>query len=209
MTDLVATAPSSATALPGRRERKKQATRRAIRHAALTLALERGVERLTVEDISDAADVAPRTFFNYFSCKEDALIADSGDATAELCHAIATHPADEPPLRVLRMAIGHSTFLDRVRDRREEVLARHQLVRENPSLLPRQLAQYAALEQAVTTAMAARIGVDPDIDLRPSLLASVAVSVIRLAMHRWAADREAVPGDIVDAAFDLLQRGPL
>ena len=60
----------------GRRERKKAETRRAIRDAALERALELGVEHLTVTEITEAVDISPRTFFNYFSCKEDALVTD-------------------------------------------------------------------------------------------------------------------------------------
>lgn len=54
----------STSASLGRRERKKLETRRTIRQAALTLALEEGVDKLTVEAITEAADVSPRTFFN-------------------------------------------------------------------------------------------------------------------------------------------------
>ena len=47
-------------AQPGRRERKKLATRQALQDAALRLVAERGLEQVTVEDISEAADVATR-----------------------------------------------------------------------------------------------------------------------------------------------------
>ena len=59
---------------PSRRERKKQATRQALHEAAFTLAEERGLTGTTVEAIAERADVAPRTFFNYFTCKEDAVL---------------------------------------------------------------------------------------------------------------------------------------
>ncbi|ROQ00952.1 TetR family transcriptional regulator [Rathayibacter sp. PhB93] len=66
----------------GRRERKKQATAVAIQRATLELVRERGLEETTVEAISDRADVTSRTFFNYFSGKEDAALGNVRSAGA-------------------------------------------------------------------------------------------------------------------------------
>ena len=57
-----------------RRERKKEETRRRIFDAAISLFRERGFETTTVDDITEKADVARGTFFNYFPRKE-ALLA--------------------------------------------------------------------------------------------------------------------------------------
>ncbi len=59
----------------GLRERKKLAVRRALSSAAIRLAAERGLENVTIEDITAEADVSVRTFGNYFSSKYEAICA--------------------------------------------------------------------------------------------------------------------------------------
>ena len=59
----------------GLRERKKTETRTALSQAVLRLALERGLDAVTAEDIAAAANVSVRTFHNYFGTKEEALVA--------------------------------------------------------------------------------------------------------------------------------------
>src|SRR6266545_4089893 len=69
---------------PGLRERKKQATREALRMAALRLAVLKGWDRVRVEDIAAEAGVSARTFNNYFASKEAALLATAYDRAARL-----------------------------------------------------------------------------------------------------------------------------
>jgi AcrR family transcriptional regulator len=56
-----------------RRERKKLETHQALLEAALVLFREKGYNATTVEEITERADVAKGTFFNYFSSKETLL----------------------------------------------------------------------------------------------------------------------------------------
>lgn len=192
----------------GRRERKKLETRRRIRRAALELAQQRGVEHVTTDDISEAADISPRTFFNYFGCKEDALVADAGRRADELRETILARPAGEPALTVLRHALIDSSVIRAAPPERAEVRARYRLVRENPQLLPRHLQHFAAMEKSIETAMQERFeSDDPATDLRPALLASIGVSVLRLATHRWSSDEQAGWTATVDTAFRLLEHG--
>lgn len=55
---------------PGRRERRKEETRRQIFTAAMKLFEKKGVINTTIEEITRAADVGKGTFFNYFPSKE-------------------------------------------------------------------------------------------------------------------------------------------
>jgi AcrR family transcriptional regulator len=185
----------------GRRERKKRETRSHIRRAALDLALERGVDHVTVEEITERADVSVRTFFNYFDCKEDALLEDLSESAAQLAADVVARPSGESPWQALRAALQASELLHADHCARERVLARQRLVRDNPTLLPRQLAQYAAVEARLIEATAQRLGVDPDVDLRPALLAALALCAVRVAMQRWAADGSRTPSKLVADAF--------
>src|ERR1035441_3026233 len=91
-------APADHAAHSGRRDRKKRATRQALRDAALELVARRGFAHVTVEDIAEAADVATRTFFNYFPSKESAVIGADPHSLEQLGTDLLARPAEETPL---------------------------------------------------------------------------------------------------------------
>jgi AcrR family transcriptional regulator len=85
---------------PGLRERKKAKTRTAIQEHALRLFAEQGYEATTVEQIADAAEVSPSTFFRYFPTKEDVVMYDALDPL--LLAAWESQPAELSPIGALR-----------------------------------------------------------------------------------------------------------
>ena len=87
------------------RERKKLATRRALRRVTLDLIAERGFAHVTVEDIAEAAEVSPRTFFNYFPSKEAALFGADPDRVAALRQRVVRETPGGPVLEALRMVM--------------------------------------------------------------------------------------------------------
>jgi AcrR family transcriptional regulator len=198
------------SATPTLRERKKAATREALQAAALRLAVRDGLDALTVEAIAETVDVSPRTFFNYFGSKEEALLPSDEARHVELQQAITARPADEPPQQALHAVIR--ALAVRISERREETTLRMQLVRENPSLLPRHLANFATFERVLVEAIAARTGLDPDRDLYPSLAATAAVGALRSASQLWrnqGDDKQSDASllDLVDGAFRELAAG--
>src|SRR5260370_34760998 len=80
----------------GLRERKKRAVRRARGSAAFRLALERGLENVTIEDITAECDVSLRTFGNYFSSKYEAICAAGTDRARRTGAELRARPAREP-----------------------------------------------------------------------------------------------------------------
>src|ERR1700685_151090 len=87
------------------RERKKLATRRSLRRAALDLVAERGFAHVTIEDIAEAADVSPRTFFNYFPSKEAALFGADPERIARMREWVVHQAPGEPALSALRQVL--------------------------------------------------------------------------------------------------------
>ena len=79
---------------PGLRERKKTETSVAIQQAVLFLALGRGLDAVTADEIAAAANVSVRTFHNYFGSKEEALIAAWVSEFEVYVDALRARPAD-------------------------------------------------------------------------------------------------------------------
>ena len=86
----------------GLRDRKKIKTRDAIRRAAMRLIDENGYTNTTVEQIAEAAEVSPSTFFRYFPSKELVLMADDLDRVT--VEALERQPREVPSLQAFRRA---------------------------------------------------------------------------------------------------------
>jgi AcrR family transcriptional regulator len=195
------------------RERKKQATRHELRRVALRLIAERGYSNVTVEEISEAANVSPRTFFNYFPSKEAVLFGAHPDRAAQVHDAIVHQRPGEPVLTVLRTAMA--TQARQVAAEFTELggdpadwLGRMRAARADPQLRAAQAAQMAAVERSIAEAIAERLGTDVERDPYPGLLAAMATGVFRSSITFWSASGGTVPLDhLVDLAFLALADG--
>jgi AcrR family transcriptional regulator len=147
-------APAAGTV--GRRERKKQLTRAALREAALRLSIRHGVENVTVEQIAEEADIALRTFFNYFSSKEEAVMASVASAAEALIAEFRARPRTESVLRAFREAV--LVIMNESDAASRDYIEALRLIRSAPSLVPHQLAVLAAQERALAEAIADRTG---------------------------------------------------
>lgn len=190
----------------GLRERKKAETRQALSAAALRLAEALGPERVTVEAIAEASGVSPRTFFNYYAHKDDAILGISPDEPSDLLDDLVARPAGEPPLVALRAATLAAA--GRLEDQADQLWARHRLTQAYPALAVRRTARYAEVERELVEEIARRSGLDPDRDAYPALVVACALAAIRVAMSVWhEADRPAPLGTLLAATFDQLGAG--
>jgi AcrR family transcriptional regulator len=189
----------------GWRDRKKQQTRADLILAALHLVLERGLEHVTAEDISEATGVSPRTFFNYFATKDDALIGDQFVDGDDVCvRLLATDPA-LPLLSALRLALVPS--VERLQAEQDLWFLRMKVICKNPSMMPRLLVRSAVAEEAMISAIATRTGAEPDSGF-PMLVGAVAGAAFRTALIRWATWAGARPlAEFVDEALNSVASG--
>lgn len=89
-----------------RRTRKRQMTRQAISDVATRLFFERGFDRVTIDEIAQAADVGRMTVFNHFPRKED-LFFDREDAVRDAAFAaLRARDRVTSPVQALR-ALAH------------------------------------------------------------------------------------------------------
>ena len=195
------------------RERKKLATRRALRRVALDLVAERGFAHVTVEDIAEAADVSPRTFFNYFPSKEAALFGADPDRAEALRDSLVHQAPGESALAVLRLVLT-----EEARAVAEELVAlggdpaswlrRLKAAHVDPHLRAAQAAHMAMVERVIAEALAERLRTDCNRDPYPVLLATVATGVIRATMTFWASSGGVVALDeLTDLAWQALAGG--
>jgi AcrR family transcriptional regulator len=191
---------------PSRRARKKQATRQALHDAAFSLAEEHGLAWLTVEAIAARADVAPRTFFNYFACKEDAILNRDPDWPETLRLAVVDRPAGEDPLAALRRVLeeeGSRRLLDP-----DRFLRRMSLLRREPHLQAAMAGISEETEQALVAGVAERTGQGGADDLYPALVVSAAWGAFKVAVLRWGDLGGRVPlATLLGVAFDTLSSG--
>ncbi len=188
------------------RERKKAETRTALGSAALHLADELGPDGVTVEAIAEAAGVSPRTFFNYFSSKEDAIVGIAPAQSSALLADLLARPEDEAPLDALRAIMLAAA--DRMEASGDDWTIRHRLIQRHHSLAVRRSAWFAEVERGLAEEIARRTGLDADLDTYPSLVVTTAIGAMRVAIAVWQErPRSGTLGDLIDETFDVLAHG--
>ncbi|MDW5593779.1 TetR family transcriptional regulator [Conexibacter stalactiti] len=187
----------------GLRERKKARTRAAIQLHALRLFKAQGYTATTVDEIAEAAEVSPSTFFRYFPTKEDVVLHDSLDPL--LLAAFRGQPAELTPLQALRAALAQMRAeLPPEEWAREE--ARHELVVAVPELRARLIDGMLAMTHLLADVVAERVGRAPgDFEVRVFTGALVGVAMTTML----EADEHAIDGYFArfEEALKLLEAG--
>jgi AcrR family transcriptional regulator len=201
MTAMSETAAAAGTT--GLRERKKARTRAAIRQHALRLFREQGYHATTVEQIAEAAEVSPSTFFRYFPTKEDVVLQDDFDVVA--VEAFEAQPASLSPIAAFRAAVAQTVAtltpeeIGRFRETTELTLT-------VPEVRARALDEFARTIDQIAAAVATRTGRSPD-DFAVRTMAGAVIGVVMSATTPWASQPSTDVFARIDEALAHLEAG--
>ena len=168
------------------RDRKKRATRAALQAAALGLALERGPENVRVEDIAEAAGVSARTYNNYFSSRDQAIVAAvAADRAAHVAAALVARPAEAGlGAAVIDAVVGLYTDPG---DHPRALL----MIAASPALRACYVDTVTTIEEPLAEAIIERCpGIAP---LTAQVLAAAVGAAVRVALRQWLRATSAMP----------------
>jgi AcrR family transcriptional regulator len=188
---------------PGLRERKKAKTRAAIQQHALRLFRERGYDATTVEQIAEAVEVSPSTFFRYFPTKEDVVLYDYLDP--RLIAAYEAQPAELSPIQAMRGAL-RAVFTGLPPEEMQQQWERTRLILAVPELRMRMLDQVAGAVQLIAQLVAGRVGRRAD-EFEVRAFAGAMIGTLLSAMLAGAEDPAADYLALMDASLAYLEAG--
>ncbi|MER7498592.1 TetR family transcriptional regulator [Nonomuraea pusilla] len=185
----------------GLRERKKARTRETILREAFRLFRERGYNVTTVEQIAEAAEISPATFFRYFPTKEDLVTLDRFPPLVE---ALSAQPPGAP-VTVLRGAF-RAAFAALSAEEIAAGHAREVFAATVPELLVANLRRSPALISEVRAVVAGRAGCAED-DPRIRNAVGAVFGVVAMVWAQWAQDPALDGPAEIDKALAHLESG--
>jgi AcrR family transcriptional regulator len=191
----------------GLRERKKVRTRTAISKAVMLLALDRGLDAVTVDDIAAAADVSVRTFHNYFGSKEEALVASWRLQFEVHLAELRARPADEPILVSLEHVLAG--IAARTAGDPLDLVTQSDLLWTSAVMAYSRSVLLDEVTRMVTDIVAARTGTDASTDIYPRLVTAAAITAAVTAFEftETCKHGEQDPEHFIHESFTLLRAG--
>ncbi|MDA2895498.1 TetR family transcriptional regulator [Mycolicibacterium sp. BiH015] len=180
------------------RERKKQRTRETVRREAFRLFELHGYAQTTIDQIAEAADVSPRTFFRYFPTKESVLITD--EFIEPIIDAFLAAPAELSPVAAYRHAVD-TVFTNMAGSAYDYALARQRLMYTLPEAKGGLYDEYIRTIRMLTHAMATRLDRDKDDD--EMMVLAGAITGVLMA----TADDAPMSSEAILKTLEILERG--
>jgi len=197
-------ATNSSVGVPGTlRERKRLAAMKRVQREAVTRFLDLGFDRVTVDEIAQAAEVSAMSVYRWFGTKEALVLWDEFDPP--ILAEVARQLEHLAPVAAVRQAM--ITVLDEVYDReRTLALDRARLIFREPALLAAAEHNSRGLRDALGTLFRERPGLDA---MAATAVSAVAVALLAVAIEAWQEHHGERPlAALIAETFDVLEASP-
>lgn len=189
------------------RDHARGAVREEVMRRAWTLFAEQGFEATTVDQIVAAAGMSRRTFFRYFTGKDELVLERLDESGQQIAAALAARPADEPAWPALR-----ASFAEIVRTQEQHAALSRPLVlmlAAEPALRAtvqeRRLRWLALLTPLVAERLPRQRGRGPHV--RAAALTGSALACLEAAQDAWATHPGSRLGSLLDDAMAAVAPG--
>lgn len=162
--------------------RKQQLVRSAILDAAIDLFAEKGFDQTTVDEIAQAAGVSRRSFFRYFSSKNDLMGENMVLYANALREAVAAFPRTYSPLEVIRETVLQIVRAAAATPRARKIM---QIAAVSPAAREAQLSRRAEVEDCVAEAFAQRSRKRSKDNMTPRVLAGTVMLLVDVTLRSW------------------------
>jgi AcrR family transcriptional regulator len=165
----------------------------------------RGYEQITIDDLATAAGISKRTFFRYFTSKEDLVLGKHDVWAEQLIAAFAARPGDEPVWDSLRRAFDVVVAYFGDEAQLSRTLAMEKVIQDNPVLGAGELERISRVQDRLARLVGPRIGARSVADPRPAAVAGAALTCLIAAKNVWIdSDRHQPFPALLDEAMAAL-----
>lgn len=188
----------------GLRDKKKAATQDALRRVALEMFAERGFTAVSVDQIAQAADVSRSTFFRYFGSKEAVLFQEFDEAGDVFLQALRGRPSSETHFEAFEEALVQTSVDIGSDQKRDQNRALDDLLRNDPALSGRRLAEQERWTEILSNTFAKRAGrSEPEFEDR--LAASACMALSEQVGNEWRQSGSTELADAIRTAFKIVR----
>jgi AcrR family transcriptional regulator len=180
--------------------RKQQLVREAIWDAAVTLFSEKGFDETTVDDIAQASGVSRRSFFRYFSSKNDLMAHGIVNYGTSLTDAIRACPRTYSPSQLFRETVLAVAKQSAPAARTRKIM---RIAAKYPAAREAQLTKLAEVQEQLAEVFAERLASSGPGDPRPHLMAGLTLTTLSATFRMWF---HGDGGDVSVAAGKVLEQ---
>ena len=167
------------------RERTRRAVRAELAAAAMDLFASRGFDATTVDEIAAAVGLSKRSFFRYFTSKEDVVLGNLEETGRALAERVGARPVGEPAWPALRA--GFDLIVAHHDGDPERTLTLLRMLHDTPSLRARHLEKQSRWQAVLAPHLVGRPAADGGVvdEIAARAVAAAALACLDAAEDAW------------------------